>query len=87
MVPRDGGRFFNLQAQQRLATPGINRIYVAMFDEVDEGTAMFKLAENASMAPAGEARVTLDIDGYTILSHRYLQLAGSITQALRDQQP
>jgi hypothetical protein len=86
-IPRDGGRFFNMQAQYLLNTPGVNMIYVAMFDEVDEGTAMFKLAEDASMVPAGEAILTLDMDGYSLPSHRYLQLARSLTQGLHDQQP
>jgi len=86
-IPRAGGRFFNRQAQLLLTTAGVNMIYVAMFDEVDEGTAMFKLAEDNSMTPAGKPMVTLDIDGFSIPSHRYLQMAGSITQALREQQP
>jgi hypothetical protein len=60
---------------------------VAMFDEVDEGTAMFKLAEDASMVPAGQGIVTLDMDGYSLPSHRYLQLARALTQGLHDQQP
>jgi len=28
-------------------------IYIAVFDEVDEGTAKFKVAEDASSVPAG----------------------------------
>jgi glycoprotein endo-alpha-1,2-mannosidase len=86
-IPRDGGRFFNMQAQGLLNTPGVNMLYVAMFDEVDEGTAMFKLAEDASMVPAGQGIVTLDMDGYSLPSHRYLQLARALTQGLHDQQP
>ena len=40
-IPRDGGRFYNLQSNSALSVQGINMIYIAMFDEVDEGTAMF----------------------------------------------
>ena len=86
-APRDGGRFFNLQAQRLLETAGVNMVYIAMFDEMDEGTAMFKLAEDSSMAPAGVPMVTLDFDGYTITADRYLQLAQMLTQSLRNQQP
>jgi len=84
-VPRDGGLFYNLQSNSLISTPGVNMIYIAMFDEVDEGTAMFKVAEDASSVPAGVDMVTLDVDGYDMRSHRFLQLAQMTTQNLRSQ--
>lgn len=84
-VPRDGGSFYNMQSINLLSTPGINMIYIAMFDEVDEGTAMFKVAEDASSVPVGIDMVTLDADGYDMRSHRFLELAQMTTQNLRTQ--
>ena len=50
-------------------------LYGAMFDEVDEGTAMFKLATTAQEAPAAASIVTLDADGEALPSDWYLQLS------------
>jgi len=50
-------------------------MYGAMFDEVDEGTAMFKLAPTRASVPAGVPIVTLDADGDRLPSDWYLQLA------------
>jgi len=84
-VPRDGGRFYNMQSTGLLSTPGVNMIYIAMFDEVDEGTAMFKVAEDASSVPVGVDMVTLDADGCDMRSDRFLELAQMTTQNLRSQ--
>jgi hypothetical protein len=51
-VPRLGGRFYWRQFVA-LAELGIDMAYVAMFDEVDEGTAVFKVTN----APPKEAKV------------------------------
>jgi hypothetical protein len=37
-IPRDGGKFFNMQANTYVNHPGVTFIKIAMFDEVDEGT-------------------------------------------------
>jgi hypothetical protein len=60
-------------------------LYGAMFDEVDEGTAMFKLAPTHENAPAGVPLVTLDADGERVPSDWYLQLARQAQRRLRDQ--
>ena len=73
-IPRRGGRFFWRQVEQALAS-GATTLYGAMFDEVDEGTAMFKIASTARDAPAGVATVTLDADGEPLPSDWYLRLA------------
>lgn len=54
----------------------------AMFDEVDEGTAMFKLAPTRDSVPAGLPLVTLDADGDQLPSDWYLQLARQAQQRL-----
>jgi hypothetical protein len=56
--------------------------YVAMFDEVDEGTAMFKVAPTHDSVPAGVPLVTLDADGELLPSDWYLQLAREAQQRL-----
>jgi hypothetical protein len=58
-------------------------MYIAMLDEVDEGTAMFKTAENSSMSPAQEYWLNLDADGYDLPSDWYLRSAGQAAEALR----
>ena len=73
-IPRHGGRFLWRQIEQALAA-GSGMLYGAMFDEVDEGTAMFKVAATARDAPAGIATVTLDADGVQTPADWYLRLA------------
>ena len=61
-----------------------------MFDECDEGTAIFKIAATASQVPPPQgtppcvAFVTADEDGLAIPSDWYLQLVGSVSQLFRD---
>jgi len=81
-IPRRGGRFFWRQVEQALGT-GNTMLYGAMFDEVDEGTAMFKLASTPGDVPAGGSIVTLDADGETLPSDWYLQLAREAQERLR----
>ena len=80
-IPRVGGRFLWHQVERALEG-GSTMMYGAMFDEVDEGTAMFKVAASHQDAPAGAALVTLDADGEQVPSDRYLQLARDAQRAL-----
>jgi hypothetical protein len=80
-IPRRGGRFFWRQIERALET-GTTMVYGAMFDEVDEGTAMFKLAPTRDSVPADVALVTLDADGDQLPSDWYLQLARQAQQRL-----
>jgi len=57
------------------------------FDEVDEGTAIFKLVESAARLPEGQILIPLDVDGYDLPSDWYLILAGRLTQMLRGEIP
>ncbi len=85
-VPRRCGRFYWRQVYNaRLA--GATMLYGAMFDEVNEGTAMFKVLPSAADAPVsgippGYSFVTLDADGCQLPSDWYLRLAGAATSAL-----
>ncbi|HEY9174550.1 MAG TPA: hypothetical protein VI136_19875, partial [Verrucomicrobiae bacterium] len=62
-------------------------IYGAMFDEVDEGTAMFKLAPTAAELPAQGSFVPLNVDGYALPSDWYLRLADQAGRMLRGEIP
>jgi hypothetical protein len=59
----------------------------AMFDEVDEGTAMFKLAPTAARIPTGASFVPLDADGRALQSGFYLRVGGAATALLRGDLP
>lgn len=81
-IPRRGGAFLWEQANN-LISSGANMIHIAMFDELDEGTAMYKLVETAGELPEGRVLVPLDIDGYSLPSDWYLSLAGQISGMLK----
>ena len=85
-IPRTGGRFWWRQLYNARAA-GCNMIYGAMFDEVDEGTAMYKLAATTAQLPAQGSFVPLNIDGETLPSDWYLRLAGEGGRMLRGQIP
>jgi hypothetical protein len=79
-IPRDRGEFLWRQAVNARAA-GATLLKIAMFDEVNESTAMFKLAPRRADAPDGGFWLTLDADGALLPSDWYLRLAGEITRA------
>jgi hypothetical protein len=81
-IPRRGGRFYWRQVARALRA-GTTMIYGAMFDEVDESTAMFKTAASRRDAPADPPIVTLDADGEKLPSDWYLRLARETQHRLR----
>jgi len=81
-IPRMGGSFLRRQVDNAIDA-GAVMLYVAMFDEVDEGTAMFEVVEDTASAPAGVDMVTLEADGYTVRSDHYLTLGEEIGIRLR----
>jgi len=85
-IPRHGGKFYWRQVFNTIAS-GATMIYGAMFDEVDEGTAMYKTAATSRQMPAQGEFVALDIDGYSLPSDWYLRLAGEATKMLRGEIP
>jgi hypothetical protein len=54
-----------------------------MYDEVDEGTAMYKLAPTASEKPANGRFISADQDGISLPSDWYLRLASATGSILR----
>jgi hypothetical protein len=85
-IPRHGGRFLWSQAHGAKAG-GASMLKIAMFDEVDEGTAMFKLAPKRTLAPDQGYWLTLDADGHDLPSDWYLRLAGEITRMFHGERP
>jgi len=60
---------------------------IAMFDEVNEGTAVFKAASRRQDAPDQGYWLTLDADGAVLPSDWYLRLAGEITRMFHGEIP
>ena len=79
-IPREGGQFLWNQALAAKRA-GADTLYIAMFDEMDEGTQIFKAANDV---PVGES---------PFLSYAphapdyYLRLTGAIGRLLRDEIP
>jgi len=80
-IPRDCGKFYWHQVENAVGA-GATMLYGAMFDEVDEGTAMFKIVANRKDLPATPPYVSLDADGCEVPSDWYLQLAGKAAAVL-----
>ncbi len=84
VIPRQGGQFWWKQAYQYKKV-GIRMMYAAMFDEVDEGTAIFKIAPTQKLTPAQTPFLSLDADGFQLPSDWYLQLARQTAAMLKGQ--
>lgn len=76
-IPRRQGRFFwsQITAAKRA---GAEMLYVAMFDEVDEGTAIFKVTNTP---PTGEGVQFVTYEG--LPSDHYLRLTGLAGRIIR----
>jgi hypothetical protein len=86
LIPRNGGRFYWRQVYNAISA-GSKMIFNAMFDEVDEGTAMMKVVSKRADLPVGADFVYLEIDGYSLPSDFYLELAGKATKMLQGEIP
>jgi len=78
-IPRNGGQFLWTQAWNARQA-GARMLKIAMFDEVNEGTAVFKLAPKRQDAPEQGFWLTLDADGEDLPADWYLKLSGEITK-------
>ncbi len=85
-IPRNAGSFYWRQAYNAIRS-NCTMIYGAMFDEVDEGTAMYRLAPTPAELPAQGTWVPLNIDGTALPSDWYLQLADQAGKMLRGEIP
>ena len=80
-IPRQGGRFYWQQISTAI-NAGATMLYIAMFDEVNEGTAIFKCTDNL---PVSDIAKFAGIDGKP--SDTYLWLTGEAGKMLRKEKP
>ena len=80
-IPRQGGRFYWQQISTAINI-GAEMIYVAMFDEVNEGTAIFKCTDTP---PVSDVAKFINMDGKP--SDQYLWLTGEAGKMLRKEKP
>ena len=79
-IPRLGGSFLWSQAIE-YKNVGINSMYIAMFDEMDEGTQIFKVSNNP---PVGASKFLKNDPSPPDF---YLRLTGEIGRLLRGEVP
>jgi hypothetical protein len=80
--PRNHGDFLWAQFAT-FKSAGVQSAYIAMFDEMNEATCIFKCAEDTSMIPVGKYFLTLDADGTHVSSDFYLRLTGDGAKMLK----
>jgi alpha-L-fucosidase 2 len=82
-IPRDGGNFYWKQLSTYIDA-GAQMLYLAMFDEIDEGTAIFKCATEVPVGAVGSTFVPVDKE---LGSDHYLFLAGEAARMMRGEKP
>lgn len=80
-IPRQGGRFYWQQIATAISA-GSSMLYVAMFDEVNEATAIFK---GSDTPPVSSVTSFINMDG--VPSDHYLWLTGEAAKMLRHEKP
>jgi hypothetical protein len=81
-IPRHCGQFLWEQVSDLLAQH-VSMIYAAMFDEVDEGTALFPVETREDNLPASSHMVYLNRDGCALPDDWYLRVVGKAGQYLQ----
>jgi hypothetical protein len=80
-IPRQGAKFYWQQISTAI-NAGASMLYIAMFDEVNEGTAIFKCSDNP---PVSDVAKFINMDGKP--SDTYLWLTGEAAKMLRKEIP
>jgi hypothetical protein len=81
-IPRQSGAFYWRQAYNVMAA-SCTMVFGAMFDEMDEGTAMLKMAPTRLELPAQGEFLPLNADGQALPSDWYLRVAGEASKMRR----
>ena len=77
LYPRNGGRFYWEQLSSAIEM-GVKMIYIAMFDEINEGTAIFKCSEKVPLSTDGSIFIPVDRP-----SDFYLWLTGQASMMIK----
>ena len=93
-VPRDNGAFIWHQLGI-IKSLGVKSALISSFDNLNDGTAMFKLVAQSEALPAlkeeelnmGYQMMALDVDGHQVGSDQYLKLSEMIGAVIRDNTP
>ena len=80
-IPRQCGQFLWHQVHSLLDAK-VDMLYAAMFDEVDEGTALFPTETREDKLPKGTRLVYLNQDGCSAPDDWYLQITGMASKFL-----
>ena len=81
-IPTDCGRSFWRQVYT-VVNAGNAMVFAAMFDEVDDETAIFKTVASSSDLPAHPAFLSLDADACRLSSDLYLRFTGAATAVVK----
>lgn len=79
-IPRNEGKFFKKQLDGAIES-GAQMLYIAMFDEMDEGTAIFKCATRVPKPVPGSIFVSIET---STGSDYYLRLVGEARKQLQE---
>ncbi len=82
--PRNQGNFVWGQIQN-IINNGINTVYLAMFDEYDEGTAYMKGSSDYFDIPTDQYFMTYATDGIWLSNDYYLRVVSEVSKLLKGQ--
>ncbi len=80
-ISRNKGEFMWRQIYN-VKDAGIGNMYVAMFDEYDEGTNIMKMADSYLSVPSDQYFLTSSADGSYLSSDFYLRMVGKATKVI-----
>ena len=82
-IARNQGKFLWNQIKNVVADRKAKNLYVAMYDEFDEGTNITKAADSYLSIPSNQYFLTYSADGVFVSSDFYMRLVGHIGKILR----
>lgn len=83
MIPRNAGQFIWDQFYGLKKNLGTSAVYIAMFDEYDEGTAIAKNATDYFEIPKDRFYITSSIDGYWLSSDFQLRVCENAIKMIK----